>query len=255
MPDILNSWNAISATEGSAPLFRLPPARPESRASEARSTSGAEPAPHGMRLSPELQALCHRISDASKARQARATKFTRQFSAYQQSDFTGMLKEASRNEKVDRSHPHNLELDTSLRNDRSPVIILDTFGYPQYVFERVDGEWRGFDGALKPLPPDKSNPVDLLRSLLHNGPMGMVYTRYVVNGDVSVLHRNDPEKAGDADSVLSADGSLQPILRRRSQDQGSETDDREQVPSADVSQLSLPLEAYHRPLNGPDSHE
>lgn len=186
MPNV-SAMNMFGATEMSQPLFRLPTNRPDTPASAAPVTHPAEPAANGSRPSPELEKLCHQISDASKARQARATRFTKQFSAYQQSDLTQMLTKAGGSAKVERSHPHNLELNTSLGNDRRPVVILDTFGYPQYVFEHVDGQWRGFDGALRPLPPGKNDPVAMLTSLISSGPMGLVFTRYVLNDNVSVL--------------------------------------------------------------------
>lgn len=190
----LNLLNSYGATEMSQPVLRLPPNRPHTPASEAGSTHSIEPAPGGMAPSAQMKALCVAISEAAKARQPNSVKVRKLLAAYRQSDLTRMLKQASGGNSVRRTHPSHLELTESIEHHRGRVIILDTLGFPQYAFEHVDGEWRGFDGALRPLPPGKCDPVAMLTSLISSGPMGLMFTRYIIEGGVSVLRE---ESAGD----------------------------------------------------------
>jgi hypothetical protein len=159
-------------------------------------TNGAGPAGHALPMSQGLQAFCGSLNDSARARQSRTSKRLDVLKPYVHPNLAKDVKSAARGHAVRRSSPHKTNLRNSFATAHKPVVFLDTEGFTEYVFVYVEGGWRGFDSAFRPLP-DTSGPVDAMMNICSRSNAGMWFTQYDVDSEFRVIERH-AEKPDDA---------------------------------------------------------
>lgn len=231
---------------------------PAQGSASPHGTAGSDAIPqagHDLHLSQDLQSLCKGLNDAAQARQARKESFTGSIvKPYSHPNLTRTVMAASKSADVERSSPHKQNLRDSFATVHKPVIFLDGDGFTEYVFVHVDGEWRGFDGAFRPLPGTRG-PVDAMMNICGRSNTGMWFTQYDVKGDFRVIEPRTtrPDDAHHDDDGSSADFQRELLERRLSHGSSTSTSTSTSTRSM-VSGIEPDLHLPPPAIGGPLSH-
>lgn len=163
----------MSATNFDLPS-RLPPMPPITQAQPQPQPAHPAPINHtgptpphlpaGPHASPQLQELCNSIC-TSKANPPTQSRLGSRLRRSHERDLPTTLENAIHSDGVVKLSGNAASLMDKLKVHQGPVIVLGKNGLPQYVFERVNGQWQGYTGrGFQPLTPGTS-PEDLLEQM------------------------------------------------------------------------------------------